>query len=100
MNGGSEAIAWRLGRTPGIAVEPYDAGRGRPSLIAVVGAGRGKPLMRNGHTGTDGVADMAAPFEPRLKDGWLYTAAHRRAVGRGAAAGGRGADIETIISGR
>jgi len=73
----AEAIAARLRRTPGIAVELQEAGGGRPNVIATVGAARGKTLLLNGHTDTVGVAGMAAPFEARIADGRLH--------GRGAA---------------
>jgi len=73
----AEAIAVRLRRTPGIAVELQDAGGGRPNVIATVGDGSGRTLMLNGHTDTVGVSGMAAPFAARVADGRLY--------GRGAA---------------
>ncbi len=73
----AEAIAARLRRTPGIAVELQEAGGGRPNVIATVGSGPGRTLMLNGHTDTVGVAGMAAPFEARVAEGRLY--------GRGAA---------------
>src|SRR5579884_70925 len=68
----AEAIAARLGRSPGIAVALEDAGGGRPNVVAAVGAGRGRTLLLNGHLDTVGVAGMAAPFAGRVVGRRLY----------------------------
>lgn len=68
----AEAIAARLRRTRGIAVELRDAGGGRPNVIATAGQGRGRTLMLNGHIDTVGVTGMTDPFEPRVEAGRLY----------------------------
>lgn len=68
----AEAIAARLRRTPGIAVELQDAGDGRPNVIAVAGNGPGRTLMLNGHIDTVGVAGMDEPYSGRVEGGRLY----------------------------
>lgn len=68
----AEAIAERLGRTPGIDIELQDAGDGRLNVIASAGTGNGKTLLLNGHTDTVGVEGMLDPFEPRVEGDRLY----------------------------
>jgi acetylornithine deacetylase len=68
----AEAIATRLRRTPGIAVELQDAGLGRPNVIASVGGGPGRTLMLNGHVDTVGVAGMTDPFAGHVAGTKLY----------------------------
>ena len=68
----ANAIAERLGRTPGIEVELQDAGGGRPNVIATAGSGSGRTLMLNGHIDTVGVAGMEAPFDPQVDGNKLY----------------------------
>jgi acetylornithine deacetylase len=55
-----------------------EAAPGRPNVIGTLeGARPGASLMFCGHTDTVGVAGMARPFEPELRDGRLYGAARR-----------------------
>lgn len=57
----------------GIACELQPASGDRCNVIAVLkGNGTGKSLMFNGHMDTVPVAGMEAPFDPVVKDGYLY----------------------------
>jgi acetylornithine deacetylase len=57
----------------GLAVEIVEPQSGRPSVVAAArGEGGGRSLMLNAHLDTVGVAGMAAPHEPRVRDGRLY----------------------------
>jgi acetylornithine deacetylase len=45
----------------------------RPNVVGIArGAGGGKTLLLNGHIDTVGVAGMARPHEPEIRDGRLY----------------------------
>ena len=57
----------------GLAVEIVEPQSGRPSVVAAArGEGGGRSLMLNAHLDTVGVAGMAAPHEPWVRDGRLY----------------------------
>jgi acetylornithine deacetylase len=57
----------------GIQAELDEAAPARPSVIArVPGKGGGRSLLLNAHLDTVGVAGMAEPFRPRIRDGRLY----------------------------
>jgi acetylornithine deacetylase len=57
----------------GIQVELDEAVPGRPSVIAhVPGGGGGRSLLLNAHLDTVGVAGMAEPFLPRIRNGRMY----------------------------
>jgi acetylornithine deacetylase/succinyl-diaminopimelate desuccinylase family protein len=57
----------------GLAVEIVEPVAGRPSVVATArGRGGGRSLMLNAHLDTVGVAGMAAPHEPRVRDGRLH----------------------------
>ena len=58
----------------GLEVTVIDDPPGRPSVVGVArGTGGGGPaLMLNGHLDTVGVAGMAAPHTPEIRDGRLY----------------------------
>jgi acetylornithine deacetylase len=57
----------------GLEVTVIDDPPGRPSVVGVArGTGGGASLMLNGHIDTVGVAGMAAPHEPEIRDGRLY----------------------------
>ena len=60
-------------REQGLVVTMIDEPRGRPSVVGVArGTGGGAALMLNAHTDTVGVAGMALPHEPRVRDGRIY----------------------------
>jgi acetylornithine deacetylase len=64
-------VAGRL-RDAGLDVEVIDAA-GRPSVVGVArGRGGGRSLMLCGHLDTVGVADMADPHVPVVRDGRLH----------------------------
>jgi acetylornithine deacetylase len=57
----------------GLEVTVIDDPPGRPSVVGVArGTGGGAALMLNGHIDTVGVAGMAAPHAPAIRDGRLY----------------------------
>ncbi len=57
----------------GLEVEVDEAAPGRPSVVGRArGRGGGASLMLNAHMDTVGVAGMARPFEPEVRDGRLY----------------------------
>ena len=63
--------AWLEAR--GLQVTVVDEPAGRPSVVAVArGSGGGASLMLNAHLDTVGVAGMARPHEPELRDGRLH----------------------------
>ena len=60
-------------RRIGLDVHVREAAPGRPNVVGVLeGRVPGRSLMFCGHVDTVGVAGMAAPFEPRIRDGRLY----------------------------
>src|SRR5215217_3499015 len=67
----SVLVADRL-RDAGLEVETIDAD-GRPSVVGIArGRGGGRSLMLCGHIDTVGVAGMADPFMPAVRDGRLH----------------------------
>ncbi len=68
------------GRDAGLEVHVQQAAPERPNVILIARgrsavstrSGGGASLMLNAHTDTVGVSDMAAPFEPVIRDGRLY----------------------------
>lgn len=73
---GEAAIARRLVlelEAIGLLVEVQEVASGRPNVVATL-AGRspGPSLMLCGHIDTVGVAGMAAPFDPVVRDGQLH----------------------------
>jgi acetylornithine deacetylase len=73
---GEADIARRLAdelRSLGLAVEIADVTPGRPNVVGVLeGRTSGRSLMLCGHSDTVGVAGMARPFEPEIRDGKLF----------------------------
>jgi acetylornithine deacetylase len=73
---GELAVARRIAdemRASGLTVEVVEAAPGRPNVIGTLeGRAPGRSLMFCGHTDTVGVAGMARPFEPDMRDGRLY----------------------------
>jgi acetylornithine deacetylase len=73
---GEFAMARRVAdemRASGLTVEIHEAAPGRPNVVGTLeGRAPGRALMFCGHTDTVGVAGMARPFEPDLRDGRLY----------------------------
>jgi acetylornithine deacetylase len=73
---GEAAIADAIGhamRRLGLDVTTELVAEGRPNVIGVLeGRATGRTLMLCGHTDTVGVAGMADPFTPRVRDGRLY----------------------------
>jgi acetylornithine deacetylase len=73
---GELAMARRVAdemRASGLTVEIHEAAPGRPNVVGTLeGRAPGRALMFCGHTDTVGVAGMARPFEPDLRDGRLY----------------------------
>lgn len=68
----AEAIAAHM-RGIGLEVQLQDAAPGRPNVVGVLeGPEHGRSVMLCGHTDTVGVAGMAAPFDPVIRDGRLY----------------------------
>ncbi len=73
---GEEAVARRLVQeleALGLRVEVQEVAPGRPNVVGTL-AGRspGASLMLCGHIDTVGVAGMAAPFDPVVRDGRLH----------------------------
>ena len=67
----AHVAAWL--ESQGLEVTVVDEPAGRPSVVGVArGTGGGASLMLNAHTDTVGVAGMARPHEPELRDGRLY----------------------------
>ena len=66
--------AWLEARGVTVTEVPSDATEGdRPSLLCrVSGTARGRSLMLYAHTDTVGVAGMANPFEPTIRDGAMH----------------------------
>ncbi len=57
----------------GVDVALDEVASGRPNVIGLVrGSGGGRSLLLNAHLDTVGVAGMAEPFTPVLRDGRLY----------------------------
>lgn len=73
---GEGDIALRLAsemRELGLAVEITEVLPGRPNVVGVLeGRQSGRALMLCGHTDTVGVAGMAHPFVPDIRDGKLF----------------------------
>lgn len=73
---GEAAIARRLVQeleAIGLRVEVQEVSPGRPNVVGtLVGRAPGRSLMLCGHIDTVGVAEMAAPFDPAVRDGRLY----------------------------
>ena len=73
---GEAEIARRLAdelRALGLAVEITEVAAGRPNVVGVLeGRSHGRALMFCGHTDTVGVAGMAKPFAPDIRDGRLF----------------------------
>src|SRR6186713_34636 len=73
---GELAVARRVAeemRAIGMAVTIVDAAPGRPNVVGTLtGIAPGRSLMFCGHTDTVGVAGMARPFDPQIRDGRLY----------------------------
>jgi acetylornithine deacetylase len=73
---GELAIARRLAeemRSLGLEVHVTEVAPGRPNVVGVLqGRAPGRSLMFCGHTDTVGVAGMARPFEPDVRNGRLY----------------------------
>jgi acetylornithine deacetylase len=73
---GEAAIARRIAAEMasfGFRVHVKDAAPGRPNVIGVLeGRVPGRTLMLCGHTDTVGVAGMARPFTPEMRDGRVY----------------------------
>jgi acetylornithine deacetylase len=73
---GELAVARRIAdemRASGLTVEVVEAAPGRPNVIGTLdGRAPGRSLMFCGHTDTVGVAGMARPFEPDVRNGRLY----------------------------
>jgi len=73
---GEAAVARRIVQefeAIGLAVEVQEVEPGRPNVVGTL-AGRapGPSLMLCGHIDTVGVAGMAAPFDPVVRDGRIY----------------------------
>ena len=63
----------KWGRAAGLETHVQAAGPGRDNVILIArGSGGGKSLMLNAHTDVVGVSEMAAPFQPQLRDGRMY----------------------------
>ena len=73
---GEAAVARRIAAemaSCGLRVHVKDVAPGRPNVIGVLdGRSPGRTLMLCGHTDTVGVAGMARPFAPEVRDGRLY----------------------------
>src|SRR5688572_21035501 len=73
---GELAIARRLAeemRSLGLEVHVTEVAPGRPNVVGVLqGRAPGRSLMFCGHTDTVGIAGMARPFEPDVRNGRLY----------------------------
>ncbi len=68
----AEAIAREL-RASGLDVEMQPVEPGRPNIVGVIEGRRAGPtLVLCGHLDTVGVAGMAAPFDPVVRDNRLY----------------------------
>ncbi len=60
-------------RAAGLDVEVADVAPGRPNVVGVLdGRKPGRSLMLCGHMDTVGVAGMASPFDPQVRDGRVY----------------------------
>ena len=73
---GEAAVARRIVQqleAIGLTVEVQEVAPGRPNVVGTL-AGRapGRSLMLCGHIDTVGVAGMATPFEPVVRDGRMY----------------------------
>jgi succinyl-diaminopimelate desuccinylase len=70
----SRVTSWLDGT--GAAVDVVEFAPGRPSVAAVLGDPTGPRLVLNGHMDTVPIDDPAEweskPFEPSVRDGWLY----------------------------
>jgi acetylornithine deacetylase len=95
-------------RAAGLEVRVEDTSRkARPNVVAVArGTGGGRSLMLNAHMDTVGVAGMADPFRPVIRDGRLYgrgamdtKAALAAFMSAAAAAAGRGLRGDVIFTG-
>jgi acetylornithine deacetylase len=73
---GELAVAGRIAdemRAIGLQVDVRDAVPGRPNVVGTLdGRAPGRTLMFCGHSDTVGVAGMARPFDPEIRDGRLY----------------------------
>jgi acetylornithine deacetylase len=73
---GEAAVAERIAaemRGAGLDVQVEEAAPGRPNVYGVLERGsRGPALLLCGHSDTVGVAGMAAPFDPVVRDGKLH----------------------------
>jgi acetylornithine deacetylase len=73
---GEAAIARRLVQeleSMGLPVEVQEVAPGRPNVVATLEGRRpGRSLLLCGHIDTVGVAGMAAPFDPVVRDGRLH----------------------------
>ena len=73
---GERGIARRLTdemRALGLEVQVTEVAPGRPNVVGVLrGRAPGRALMLCGHTDTVGVAGMARPFEPDVRNGRVY----------------------------
>jgi acetylornithine deacetylase len=73
---GELAVARRLAeemRALGLEVQVTEVAPGRPNVVGVLnGRAPGRRLMLCGHTDTVGVAGMARPFEPDVRNGRVY----------------------------
>jgi len=57
----------------GLEVDLYDAAPGRPNVVGVArGTGGGRSLLLNAHMDTVGIAGVADPFAPVVRDGRLH----------------------------
>lgn len=57
----------------GLEVQFVESVSGRPNVVGIArGTGGGKTLLLNGHMDTVGVAGMANPYEPLIKNGRLH----------------------------
>jgi acetylornithine deacetylase len=70
---GAGAVVAAALRSAHLDVEVTEAAPGRPNVVGVLeGRKPGRSLMLCGHTDTVGVAGMAAPFDPVVREGRLY----------------------------
>jgi acetylornithine deacetylase len=60
-------------RDAGLEVDVHEAAPGRPNVVGVArGTGGGRSLLLNAHMDTVGVAGVADPFTPVVRDGRLH----------------------------